>query len=391
VETVGSPADASSAVLYLLSASVWVAMIGMGIVWPLVPVYARELGASGLEVGLVISGFSIARTLFNPMIGRLSDRRGRKPIISLGLLLYALVSVLYVLAGRVESLILVRFFHGFTSVMVIPIAMALAGDIAPRHRLGLYMGTLNMAIMLGLGVGPILGGIIRESFGMGAAFYTMGGLALVTFVGVSAFIPGERLDGTDRRGHPVAPMLTVLRQRVVRGIFLLRLVTAAGQGCVYTFLPLLALRIHLSSSQVGIILGINILLIASLQRFCGALADRGSPLHQIAVGIGLSGLAVVGMPLAGEFHELLILNILMGLGSGIAMPAGLVLSGRVGREVGMGSVMGITDTGWSLGMIASPILSGVIMDTLGLPSIFYVGGGLIAVGTTFVLLYLKEH
>lgn len=376
--------------LYLLSASVWVAMIGMGIVWPLVPVYARDLGASGLQVGLVISAFSLARSLFNPLIGRVSDLRGRKPIISLGLLLYAIVSVFYVLAGRVESLILVRFFHGFTSVMVIPVAMALAGDIAPKDRLGLYMGTLNMAIMLGLGVGPILGGLIRESFGMNAAFFAMGGLTLLTCAGVRAFLPGDPRGGRYQMSAYVAPMGTILKERVVRGIFLLRLITAAGQGCVYTFLPLLALGIHLSSSQVGLILGVNIVLIAFLQRFCGGLADRLNPVYQMGVGILLSGLAVLGMPLAEDFHRLLVLNILMGIGSGFAMPAGLVLSGQVGQKVGMGSVIGITDTGWSLGMIASPILSGVIMDALGLPSIFFLGGSLIAVGAAFAFVYLRR-
>ena len=117
--------------LFLLSASIGVAMIGLGIVWPLVPVYAVELGAGGFQVGLMIASFNVARTLFNPLSGRLSDRWGRKPFITLGLLLYALVSVLYVMADRVETLILVRLIHGMTSVLVAPIAMALVADDDP--------------------------------------------------------------------------------------------------------------------------------------------------------------------------------------------------------------------------------------------------------------------
>lgn len=185
-----------SLILFLLSASVGVAMTGLGIIWPLVPVYAVQLGASGLQVGLIIAAFNITRTLFNPFSGRFSDRWGRKPFIVSGLFLYSVVSVLYVLSTQVEMLIFVRLLHGFTSVLVVPVAMALAADIAPQRQLGLYMGTLNMAVMLGLGVGsllgltetgwslgmtisPIISGIIMDSLGVPTIFFT-GGLLTIT-------------------------------------------------------------------------------------------------------------------------------------------------------------------------------------------------------------------
>lgn len=366
-------------------------MTGLGIIWPLVPVYAVQLGAGGLQIGIIIASFNLARTLSNPLAGRLSDRWGRKPFIATGLLLYALVSVFYVMATRVEALILVRFLHGFTSVLVGPVAMALAADIAPPRRLGRYMGTLNMAVMLGLGAGPVLGGIIRDLFGMAAAFYTMGGLALVTFFGVTVFLPGSDRSAKPVNPKPAASFKNLLSHRVVQGIFLLRFFVAAGQGSVYTFLPLLALELQLSSSQVGIILGSNIFLIALLQRVCGDLADRLNPTHMIIVGTFISGLAVVGMPFVEGFGLILGFNIFMGIGNGIAMPAGFVITGQLGKEMGMGSIMGITDAGWSLGMIVSPILSGIILDTLGLPSIFMAGGFLIMIGTVLISFFLKDY
>ena len=391
VKTLPSNGLSPAAILISLSAAVGVVMTGLGIIWPLVPVYAVQLGAGGLQIGIIIASFNLARTLSNPLAGRLSDRWGRKPFIATGLLLYALVSVFYVMATRVEALILVRFLHGFTSVLVGPVAMALAADIAPPHRLGRYMGTLNMAVMLGLGAGPVLGGIIRDLFGMAAAFYTMGGLALVTFFGVTVFLPGSDRSAKPVNPKPAASFKNLLSHRVVQGIFLLRFFVAAGQGSVYTFLPLLALELQLSSSQVGIILGSNIFLIALLQRVCGDLADRLNPTHMIIVGTFISGLAVAGMPFVEGFGLILGLNILMGIGNGIAMPAGFVITGQLGKEMGMGSIMGITDAGWSLGMIVSPILSGIIMDTLGLPSIFLTGGFLIITGTVLISFFLKGY
>ena len=377
--------------LFWLSVSVGVATIGLGIVWPLVPVYAVELGAGGLQVGLIIASFNIARTFIYPFSGRLSDRWGRKPFITIGLLLYALVSVLYVMATRVETLILVRLLHGMTSVLVAPVAMALVADIAPKDRMGLYLGTQNMAVMLGLGVGPVAGGIIRDFFGMHMAFYAMGGLALLTFLGVAAFIPGDRQRERGVSRQPPAPFKSLLKNRIILGLFLLRFFLAAGQGSVYTFLPLFAAQINLTSSQVGIILGVNIFLIALLQRLCGGVADRINPLYMIIAGSLISGIAVWGIPLGQGFAAVMSCNILMGIGNGISMPGGLVLTGRAGKSLGMGSTMGLTDTGWSLGMIVSPILSGVIMDSLGLTRIFYAGGILIIVGTALMAVILKGH
>lgn len=375
----------------MLSAAVGVAMIGLGIIWPVVPVYAVELGATGFQVGLIIAVFNVARTALNPFSGRLSDRWGRKPFILLGLFLYAVVSVFYVMATRVESLILVRLIHGFTSVLVIPVAMALTGDIAPRHRLGLYMGTLNMAVMLGFAIGPVLGGSIREYFGMAAAFYTMGGLALATLIGVTVFLPKDSRRKESRDNQTVAPFSALLKHRVVQGLFLLRLFIAVGQGSVYTFLPILALRMQISSSQVGLILGVNIFVIVLLQRICGSIADRVDPRTMIIGGTLLSALAVLGMPFVDGFLMVLILNIVMGLGNGIAMPGGFVITGQLGRSLGMGSVMGYTDAGWSLGMIVSPIISGIIMDQLGVPSVFLTGGALTIVGTVVVLYFLRAY
>lgn len=366
-------------------------MIGLGIIWPLIPVYAVELGAGGFQIGLITASFNLARTFFNPLSGRLSDRWGRKPFITLGLLLYTLVSVLYVLADSIETLVLVRILHGSTSVLVAPIAMALVADIAPKQRMGLYLGTQNMAFMLGLGLGPAVGGTIRDIFGMHAAFYTMGGLALLTFMAIAAFLPGDQRRKRNQKRQSIAPVKTLLKNRIVLGLFLLRFFLAAGQGTVYTFIPIFALQIQLSSSQVGIILGINIFLIAFLQRLCGGLADRINPMYLIVAGSLISGLAVWGIPLGRGFAMVLACNILMGIGNGIAMPGGLVLTGRVGKRLGMGATMGITDAGWSLGMIISPIMAGVIMDSLGLTSIFVAGGILIIIGTVLISVILKGY
>ncbi|MBU0972159.1 MAG: MFS transporter [Proteobacteria bacterium] len=381
----------SSGVLFLLSASVGVAMIGLGIIWPIIPVYAVQLGAGGFLVGLIIAAFNVSRTIFTPLAGRLSDKLGRKKFIVTGLFSYSLISVLYVWPDQAEALIFVRFFHGMTSVLVVPIAMALTADMAPPKKLGLYMGTLNMSVMLGLGIGPLLGGMIGDLFGMNAAFYSMGGLAFLTGLLVMAFIPPEKKPVVSDQSPRVTSFREMLKHRSVLGIFLTRFFTASGQGAVYTFLPILALQLSLTNSQVGMVLGANIFLIALLQRSVGSLSDRINPKYFIISGTFASGLFVLGMPFVDGFAMILFLNILMGLANGFALPGGLVITGQLGRTMGMASLMGVTDAAWSLGMIVSPILSGIILDLFGLSRVFIIGSCLIITGSAAVAFFLKDY
>lgn len=366
-------------------------MIGLGIIWPLIPVYAVKLGAGGFLVGLIIASFNVSRTLFSPFAGRLSDKFGRKNFIVTGLLTYAIISVFYVLPTNPETLIFIRFFHGLASVLVVPIAMALAADIAPKQKLGLYMGTLNMSVMIGLGIGPVLGGTIQDHFGLNTAFYTMGTLTLLTCILVMIFIPADSKRHEPRDGKSTYSIKKMLTHRVILGIFLMRFFAASGQGAVYTFLPILALQLKLTSSLVGIILAANIFLIALLQRSCGKLADRYNPKYFVIIGTFASGMAVLGMPFVEGFMMILLLNILMGMANGISSPGGLVITGQLGRTMGMASVMSITDAAWSLGMIVSPILSGIILDVFGLSYIFIIGSLLILVGGVLVTLFLKDY
>jgi len=226
---------------------------------------------------------------------------------------------------------------------------------------------------------------------MNAAFYAMGMLALLTCLLVIIFIPSDKQrQGAGERQNPYS-IRKMLSHRVVLGIFLMRLLTASGQGAVYTFLPILALQLKLTSSQVGIILGANIFLIAFLQRSCGALADRLNPKYFIILGTLASGVTVLGMPFVEGFLMILLLNVLMGMANGVALPGGLVITGKLGRTMGMASLMSLTDAAWSLGMIVSPILSGIILDMFGLSHVFVIGSLLITAGGIVVAFFLRDY
>ena len=96
----------------------------MGIIAPLLPLYADDLGASGLWLGIIFAGFSISRAIFMPIFGRISDRQGRRKFVCTGLFAYAVISLGYIWADSISDLTLVRTLHGVASAMIIPIAQA---------------------------------------------------------------------------------------------------------------------------------------------------------------------------------------------------------------------------------------------------------------------------
>ncbi len=134
-------------------------MLGLGIISPLLPSFAEELGASGLWIGVIFAGFAISRAVFMPVVGNISDKIGRKIFVVSGLLLLSVVSFLCLLADSEYVLTVVRLIHGIGAAMVIPIVMAYAGEFAEEGKEGASMGLVTMMFYLGIAAGPLLGGL----------------------------------------------------------------------------------------------------------------------------------------------------------------------------------------------------------------------------------------
>lgn len=378
-------------VFFVLSVSIGVGMAGLGIIWPLLPVLATQLGAGGSGIGVIIASYNISRTVLSPFVGNISDKFGRKHFIVLGLVATGILSFTYVYSDTMASMIAIRVLHGFASLLIVPIVLALAADISPKETLGATMGTLNMAAMLGLGIGPALGGAIQTHLGMNTAFYFVGVLALATAALVAFCIPPDAQTRPEKRGEHRASFREIVTHRTAFAIILMRFFTASGQGAVYTFLPIYALEINMPSTQLGIILSCNVFMIALLQRPVGKFADRINPKGIVIWGVLASAVTVFCMPFVEDFVLILILNLLMGAANGLVLPGSLTITGHLGRTMGMASLMSVTDAAWSLGMIVSPVLSGAILDTLGISYVFTIGSGLIALGGVAVALLLRDY
>jgi DHA1 family multidrug resistance protein-like MFS transporter len=368
---------------------------GVGIVVPLLPVYAANLGAGGVYIGLIFGAFSISRTILLPYFGRLSDKKGRKPFIITGLFAYTIVALAYIFSNRVESLIAIRFFQGIASAMIMPAVQAYVGDITPPQREGFTMGLFNMSMFLGLSIGPLIGGIIRDNFSLDMSFASMGILTFTGFLLSLLLLPPTKSEHIIGRGIAPLAWKKVLHDRNMAGLFLFRLAYAACIGVIWSFLPVLAdVEFSLSSSTIGVLVTLGVFSSGLLHVPMGLIADRVNRKMMIVSGGLIITYAIFSFYWANSFKDLVLASMLFGLGGGISMPALMALAVLKGNSSdAMGSVMGLLAMAHSMGMLMGSLVAGLMMDVSRLRNAFPSGAVLMVVclGLFIVLAYQKKE
>jgi DHA1 family multidrug resistance protein-like MFS transporter len=367
-------------------------MLGQGIVVPLLPVYAHELGATGLHIGFIFGAFSISRTIALPYFGRLSDIKGRRPLIIWGLFAYFVASIAFMLSTTVNQLILIRFLQGISAAMILPVAQAYAGEITPRGKEGWMMGTLNISLYGGLGAGPVLGGVIKDAFGLQASFFSMGLLCLSGFILCVLLLPSTEEEHTFVRDKASANYRILLRNKAMAGLFSFRFTYTLCIGSVWAFLPLLAdSKFGLSSLAVGILISLSVLASALLMAPMGFLADRTHKSPFITAGGLITLLALLMFAFARDKWMLYAASVIIGIGGGISIPSVMAMTVVLGRnQKSMGSIMSIMVMAHSLGMIFGPIIAGLMMDIIDIRVAFGASAVIILAGTLITLRLISD-
>jgi MFS family permease len=372
-------------ILIILLLSVFIALLGIGIIVPVMPDFATRLGASGTSLGLMIAVFSLTRGFFQPIAGSLSDRWGRKGFLIAGLFIYGLVGLILPEARSVSNLIVIRSFHGFGSAMIMPVAMAYVSELAPVGEEGRYMGMLNIAIFSGIGGGPMLGGFFADLWGMSAAFYAMAGLSFLAMGLLIVRLPHM----VEKKVSPAAgfgiyrAMGRVFASRRANGILLARMTTMFIMVPTMAFLPLLMhQKFQATGIMIGLVITLRTLTNAVLQIPCGRLADRRDKMALLTMGCLIISFIMVLVPLAADFLQLLLLFVVLGAGEALIWPALGALATEEGRIYGHGTMMGVFSMAMSSGIFFGSLAAGLVMDFWGLRWSF------ISIGVTVLFMSL---
>ena len=372
--------------------SVFIALLGIGIIIPVMPVFATELGANGLALGMIIAAFSVSRGLLQPVVGNLSDRLGRKGFLVTGLFIYGVVGLLIPQAGSIINLLLIRAFQGVGSAMIVPIGMAYMSVLAPPGQEGRYQSYLNIAIFCGIGCGPVIGGIVSDLLGFESVFYVMAALSFGAFTLVLKNMPAQQAQVKASATGLLKSLQMMMQSRLTLGILLARLVTMVIMVPSMAFLPLLMTQtIEASGLQIGFVIACRTLVNAVLQVPAGKVVDKYNKLFLLVTGcICLSGVIML-IPFMKTFVMFLLIYCLLGLGEAIIWPVlGAYASIEGRKRYGHGTMMGVFSLAMSGGIMAGAMLSGLSMDVWGIEFAYFVTAATVLIGTSVAALLIRS-
>ncbi|MBI4831706.1 MAG: MFS transporter [Candidatus Lindowbacteria bacterium] len=345
-------------------------MIGIGIIAPLMPLYAQQMGATGMWLGIIFAAFATTRMIFTPIFGRISDRFGRKWFLLTGLLAFTLLSLGYLVSNTVYELTLMRMAHGFSSALVVPIAFAYVGDLTPEKKEGRYMTVINYATFIGMAIGPFMGGRLADAYGIRSAFWALFGFGVLASTMVLLLLP----DFGSRRPAEKSPLpgfRRMLSDDLVRGLLTIRAGSAARQAIVMAFLPVFAKYIGLTPTHMGALISVFIVTAAVVLYPSGILADRFDKTRIIIIGETFATICFGIFPFVKTFPQLVAGAIAAGMAGGLSMPSLLAINAEIGRDYGMASMMGLYDAAMGFGMLFATLTAGVVMDLFGVHAVFY--------------------
>jgi MFS family permease len=369
-----------------------VAMLGIGIIAPILPLYAETFRASGVAIGVVFAAFSVSRMLLGPWIGRWSDRIGRKRLLLAGLGAFSLISVLYIVSGSIWELAAYRFLQGGASVMVTPLAQAYVGDITPKGREGRTINLLYAAMFFGVALGPLLGGWLSAAWSYHAAFAAMGGLSALALGLVWWTVPSDhrRRPAVRSDGRSFVPLTDLLRAPEVRGLVAYFATRGFWRQGFNAFYPLFAVAmLGWNEADVGSVLSAYFFAGGALQIPFGYLADRLPRLPQVIAGSVGAPLLLVSIPFLRTAWQVIVVMLGMGALSALSRASILAMRTEMGRSHGMGTLAGLHGSSFALGQMLGPMAFGAVADAVGIGLAFPFGSGIGLIGSGLVIFWIR--
>ena len=371
--------------LGILFIVVFVDLLGFGMVIPVMPRYAEELGAPTAWIGLLLTGYSAMQFVFAPIWGRLSDRVGRRPVLLGSIAMTAVGFVAYSLAPSFGWLLASRLFAGAATANL-AIARAYVADVTTPETRAKGMGMIGASFGLGFILGPALASWLSH-YSLAAPGYAAAALASLN--GVAAFFilpePAIRTKAAQR------PRLEALAKELERpGIRRLLLTSAlsilAFSALEATFSLYAKDRLGLDQQHVGYVFAyIGVLAVVIQGGLIGPLTRRFGEAKLLAVGLALQAISFLAVPFVGSTGPLLLVLAPMSIGSGLTQPSLSALLSRMAKREDQGGTLGIGESASALGRIIGPEAGTFSYDHVSHSSPYLAGGVLMAVATAVSL------
>ena len=370
--------------LALIFLTVFIDLLGFGILIPILPSFAiKELNMDEAAIGVVLACYSFIQFLFNPVLGKLSDKHGRKPVIVVCLLLNALGYIIFSFTNSFLLLLLSRVVAGVGGSSI-GVAQAYIADVTTRENRAKGMGLIGSAFGLGFVFGPLIGGLLSH---LGYAFtgYVAAGFSLSAFVLTIINLPEslnksqdastDRPEIRKRQLFDIQGMRQILLKPELSILIFLFFVLTFSFANIYGTFALLGIKVYgFTDMQNGYMFGIVGLSSAIVQGvLIGHINKLFSKKYILIISSFLIMVTLALIPYAGSFLGLAIVSIFLSYGTGTFQPTILSLISEVASDKEQGMTLGLNQSLSSFARVLGPLWGGFAFEFLGYPFPFITG------------------
>jgi MFS family permease len=330
----------------------------MGVAGIALPLYARELGASYTEIGMLGVAYVAFDALFSIPAGRAGDRWGQKTLVVLGFIATSSVLFAYYFTTAVVWIIALRFVQGAAEAPIWVNAQSAAADLSPEAERGKAMGSFGMSWGLGFGAGPVLGGMLYAGVGPLHTFLVSGFIALVSTAIISAIsLP-----------KPAPILRKPSLPRILPACFA-GLVYVGMVAMIYIIFPVYATEgLRLSEFQAGLFITLFSVARALLFIPLGRVADRVGYRPVLLAGLMGASLASTALAVVSGVVALAAVMLALALAQGATYPAVVSSISKEGGRANIGYVLGVFNTTAMIGWGLFPGMGGALADALREPA-----------------------
>lgn len=376
---------------------------------PIIPLYTDSLGASTLIIGFVISVFGFARLITNMPAAILAQKYGRRFPLVAGPFLAAFGNALSGTAVSLEALLVFRFLAGIGSAAFITGAVIFIGDISTPGNRGRMMSIYQGSFILGISLGPALGGLIAEGFGLRAPFFFVGITSLLSGIWALSKLPESRpiqgdnfQDSKPETGkaetHRATPQTANDSGKqffLSRGFILVSLIFFVTffirGGALFTLLPLIASNyLHMSPGQIGAIFTIPPVIAFLLLPLSGSVSDQYGRKKTIVPGLSVAAMGLLILAVSSMPFWFMLGMVIYGIGSGIEGPTHVAYVADISPQSKQAMAQGLARSIGDFAMLTAPPIVGLASDYLGTaPVLVTIGLSVLALSLAFQL-FAKE-